>query len=94
MNNTVERKVREIESGDGLQFRTLVYRPFITTLIVNTHGDILGIGTSCVQLPDKWDVEQGTKTSKVRAVKNMLGIPNPNLQNVVAHEVSRLQQTA
>ena len=91
MNNKVAEVMYKIENGIGhLRFETLVYRPFITTVIIGTLSDsILGIGTSCVQLPDKWDIEQGTKTSKIRAVKQMLGIENPRLVNVIAHENTR-----
>ena len=97
MNNKVAEVMYKIENGVGLlRFETRIYRPFITTTIIQgistdgvDAGYIFGIGTSCVQLPDKWDIEQGTKTSKIRAVKQMLGIENPRLVNVIAHENTR-----
>ena len=94
MNREVARTVKEIEEGfSGMRFETYIRRPFVVSLIRSyVNNRVIGVGVCCVQLPDKWDVEQGTKTSKVRAVKDMIGIPNPNLKHVIAHEVSRAAQ--
>lgn len=88
MNNEVARTVKEIEEGlSGMRFETYARRPFVVSLIrshINNH--VIGVGVCCVQLPDKWDEEHGQHMSKVRAVKDMLGIPNPHLTNLIAHE--------
>ena len=93
MNRTVEERVKEIEAGKKLRFETFARRPFVVSVIRDKKNHAFGVGVCCVQLPDLWNEEQGIRTSKVRAVKDMLGIPNPHLVNVIKHEASRLQAT-
>jgi len=86
MNKLVKKALEEIEKDPRLHFKIRIYRPFITASILNAVGQEFGIGTACVQLPDPWDVALGTKAAKTRAVKHMLGIPNPRIANLIAHE--------
>ncbi len=93
MKDEVERMLKEIEDSRKLKFEVLTPRPFVVVTIRNKKMEPLGAGVSCVQLPDPWDVEHGIRTAKIRAVKDYLGIPNPRLKNILAHEVSQARAT-
>jgi len=94
MNNEVRKQIARIESDSKLQFEVVVRRPFVTVTIRDKKFKIYGAGHACVQMPDPWDEAHGIKQAKIRAVKDMLGISNPNLANIIAHEVSQSQATA
>ena len=96
MNNEVRERLAEIENSKKLAFEVVIRRPFVTVTIREKKRwrNILGAGQACVQMPDPWDEMHGVKQAKIRAVKDLLGIPNPHLENIIAHEVSRAQAAA
>lgn len=95
MNNKVRERLAEIESSKKLEWEVIVRRPFVVVTIRERKKwrNVLGAGQACVQMPDPWDEMHGIKTAKIRAVKDLLGIPNPHLKNILAHEVSLAQAT-
>ena len=90
MNNEVRERLAEIESSKKLAFEVVT----VTIREKKRWRNILGAGQACVQMPDPWDEMHGVKQAKIRAVKDLLGIPNPHLENIIAHEVSRAQAAA
>ena len=61
----------------------VLQRPFILAGVYDAETAKQGIGFACCQLPDLWDVTKGKQTALARAVKHLLGIPNPHLSEYV-----------
>jgi len=95
MNNEVRERLAEIENSKKLEWEVIIRRPFVTVTIRERKNwrNFLGAGQACVQLPDPWSEAHGIRQAKIRAVKDLLGIPNPRLENILAHEVSRARAT-
>ena len=94
MNNEVREQLKAIEADRQLWFEVVVRRPFVTVTIRDKKFKIYGAGHACVQMPDMWDEMHGVRQAKIRAVKDLLGIPNPHLANIIAHEVSQSRVAA
>ena len=94
MNSEVRKRMAEVESSKKLWFEVVIRRPFVTVTIRDKKFKIYGAGHACVQMPDPWDEGHGINQAKIRAVKDLLGIPNPHLANIIAHEVSQSRVAA
>ena len=60
-----------------------IKRPFVVVSIFDSKKNTQGIGIACCQLPDLWNKTKGINIALARAVKDILGIPNPHLSEYV-----------
>ena len=91
MNKKVRQLIQEIEAPDSKYVViTHVRRPFVAAIIFEKNNtSTRGVGFACVQLPDLWNEVKGKRTALIRAAKDILGIPNPRINESILPMVEK-----